>query len=155
MANEAEPYIAAVADACAAAGLHVVDYQSDDIDPRDGVIELTLDPDADLDGDDWAKGRTLSWDEERGWLIGRPKDPHGELTGICYFGGEALPDPLEVAELARKLITGKLSRDERREIADPVRHRSRDDDDGFDDQLAAYRFTVQLAAEREAECEQS
>jgi hypothetical protein len=44
MANDAEDYIAAVADACQAAGLYVADYWSDDIDPRDGAITLTLAP---------------------------------------------------------------------------------------------------------------
>lgn len=139
MANDAEPYIAAVADACQAAGLHVVDYQSDDIDPRDGLIELTLDPDADLDDDDWRKGRTLAWNEERGWLIARPKDPHGEMTGILYLGAGALPDPADIAEQVRKVIAGELSSDERRRLIDPVQWRSQDDDDDFESQLDAYR----------------
>lgn len=136
--NDAEPYIAAVADACQTAGLHVVDYASDDIDPRDGIIELTLDPDADLDGDDWRKGRTLGWNEERGWLIGRPKDPHGELAGILYLCGNALPAPADVAEQARKVISGEISSDEKHHMMRPVRYRSLDDEDDFENELAAY-----------------
>lgn len=153
MANDAEPYIEAVADACHAAGLHVAEYGSDDIDPRDGTVTIVLDPDADPD-EDWEKVRVLGWNEERGWLLGQPKDIHGQLVNILYMGGEALPDPLEVAELARKLIGRELSAGERRELIDPGHYRSREDDDGFDEALAAYRFTSQLAAEREAEREQ-
>jgi hypothetical protein len=138
MANDAEPYIAAVADACQAAGLIVAQYGSDDIDPRDGTIDIVLRPDADPD-EDYRDVRTLGWNEERGWLIGQPKDPHGELTGILYIGASALPDPADVAEQARKVIAGELSGDEQRRLMDPVQWRSQDDEDDFESQLAAYR----------------
>ena len=65
--NDAEPYIAAVADACHAAGLIVADYTSDNVDPRDGVITIVLRSDADPD-EDYRDVRVLGWDEEKGWL---------------------------------------------------------------------------------------
>lgn len=140
--NDAEPYIAAVAAACRAAGLIVADYGSDDIDPRDGVVDIVLRPGADPD-EDYRYIRTLGWDEQRGWLIGRPRDPHGELTGILYICSGALPDPADVAEQARRVIAGELSADEKYRMMRPSGWRSQDDeDDGFEEQLAAYRQEV-------------
>src|SRR5690349_10540630 len=118
MANDAEPYIAAVADACQAAGLHVRDYWSDDIDPRDGAVHLTLDPDQDPDADpddefgDWQLSRTLGWDEEKGWFYGEPKNHHGELHNLLFLGGGAIPAPADVAEDVRRIIAGEMSADE-------------------------------------------
>ena len=136
--NDAEPYIAAVADACQAAGLLVADYTSDDIDPRDGIINLVTRPDADPD-EDWEDSYTLGWNEERGWLIGWPKDPHGELHNILYLGAGALPAPADVAEHARRIVAGELTADERYHLMDPGQWRSQDDDDDFESHLAAYR----------------
>ncbi len=136
--NDADPYIKAVAGACTAAGLHVVDWWSDDIDPRDGGIDLVIVPDA--DPEDYGKSRFLGWDEEHGWLIGWPKDPHGELAGILYFGGGPLPAPAEVAEGVRRIMAGEISADERYAMMRRPGWRSQDDeDDGFEEQLAAYR----------------
>jgi hypothetical protein len=136
MANDAEDYIAAVADACNAAGLNVTDWGTDDIDPRDGSIDLTLNPDQDpgADPDD-----DLGWDEEKGWFYGEPKDHHGELHNLLFFGGGALPEPSEVAETARRIVAGEVGRDERYRMMDHTRWRDQEDDDGFEEQLAAYR----------------
>jgi hypothetical protein len=143
MANDAEDYIAAVADACAAAGLTVTDYWSDDIDPRDGAITLSKDPAAppveDWPGEDWRDSYTLGWDEEKGWFYGEPKDNHGELHNLLFFGDGALPRPSEVAETARRIITGETGRDERYRMMQHTRWRDQEDDDGFEEQLAAYR----------------
>lgn len=136
--NDAEPYIAAVADACHAAGLIVADYTSDNVDPRDGVITIVLRSDADPD-EDYRDVRVLGWDEEKGWLIGRPKDPYGEVTGILYMGTSALPAPADIAEQARRVIAGGLSGDEQYRMMQPSEWRSRDDEDEFEEQLAAYR----------------
>lgn len=135
--NDADPYIKAVADACTAAGLHVVEWWSDDIDPRDGGIDLVVVPDA--DPEDYGKSRTLGWNEERGWLIGRPKGPHGELTDILYIGESALPAPAELAEQARRVLAGETGSDERYRMMRPVQWRSQDDEDDFEPRLAAYR----------------
>lgn len=136
--NDAEPYIAAVADACQKAGLHVAEYGSDDIDPRDGIITIVLDPDADPD-EDWREVRVLGWDEQRGWIIGALRSPAGSLVSICYIGGSALPDPADVAEDARKVIAGEFSTDELRRLIRPEHYRDQEDDDGFEEELAAYR----------------
>lgn len=147
MANDAEPYIAAVAEACAAAGLVVADYWTDDIDPRDGAIHLVTEADADAD-EDWEKSRTLGWDEERGWMYGEPKDSHGELTNLLWLGDGVLEVPAVIAELARRIIAGELSRDEYRALIGHVRWRNQEDDDAFDEELAAYRDAA--AADGEA-----
>ncbi len=138
--NDADPYIAAVADACTAAGLIVADYCSDDIDPRDGVITIVTRPDADPDGgEDWQHVRILGWDEERGWLYGRHKDPHGGLSGILYLCDGPLPDPADVAEAARRVMAGEVSGDERHAMMRQPHWRDRgDEDDGFEEQLAVY-----------------
>jgi hypothetical protein len=136
--NDADPYIRAVADACRTAGLHVVEWWTDDIDPRDGGIDLVLVPDADPE-EDWGKSRTLGWNEERGWLIGWPEDPHGGLAGILYLGDSALPDPADLAEHARRVIAGETSPDERYSMMRPRHWRDQDDEDGFEEQLAVYR----------------
>lgn len=148
MANDAEPYIAAVAEACAAAGLIVADYWSDDIDPRDGAIHLVTDADADAE-EDWEKSRTLGWDEERGWMLGEPKNHHGELTNLLWLGTGALPAPADVAEQARKVINGELTREEYRALIDWTRWRDQEDDDGFEEELAAYRDAATAAGERD------
>lgn len=135
--NDADSYIKAVADACRAAALYVVDWWSDDIDPRDGGIDLVIVPDA--DPEDYGKSRTLGWNEERGWFIGRPKDPHGELTGIYYIGGSALAAPADVAEDARKVIAGEFSAEELRRLIRPVQYREQEDEDSFEVELDAYR----------------
>lgn len=137
MANDADPYIKAVADACHAAGLFVVEWWSDDIDPRDGGIDLVTVQGA--DPEDYGKSRTLGWNEERGWLIGQPKGPHGDLTGILYFGDGPLPEPAAVAKGARRIIAGEIGSDERYAMMRQPRYRDREDDDGFEDQMAAYR----------------
>jgi len=139
MANDADPYIAAVADACQAAGLNVLDYGSDDIDPRDGMISLTKAPEGDPDGEDWRESFTLGWDEERGWVYGEPKDSHGELHNLLWIGGGALPEPARVADVARRIIAGELADSERRSMMSHVRWRDQEDDDGFEAGLAAYR----------------
>lgn len=136
--NDADSYIEAVADACRAAGLFVSDWWTDDIDPRDGGIDLVLVPDADPE-EDYGKARFLGWDEQKGWFYGRPKDPHGELTGILYFPLGPLPAPAEIAEAARRLMAGEVSGDERRSMIRRVHWRDQDADDGFNEQLAAYR----------------
>ena len=135
--NDADPYIKAVADACTAAGLYVVEWWTDDIDPRDGGIDLVTT--AGADPEDWDKSRTLGWNEERGWLIGRPKGPHGELTGILYLCGSALPAPADVAEQARRVIAGEISRDEKYAMMQPAHWRDQDDEDDFEEQLDVYR----------------
>jgi hypothetical protein len=137
MANDAEPYIAAVAEACTRAGLTVADYWSDDIDPRDGAIHLVTDADADAE-EDWEKSRTLGWDEERGWMYGEPKNHHGELHNLLWLGSGALPDPADIAEEARRVIRGELSREECRRLIDWTRWRDQEDEDGFEEKLAAY-----------------
>src|SRR5579859_1143633 len=113
MANDAEAYIAAVADACQAAGLNVEDYGSDDIDPRDGGITLTVAPDGDPEGEDWRASRTLGWDEQKGWFIGEPRNRHGELINLLWFNGGALPAPAAVAEDARRVIAVEVEDGER------------------------------------------
>jgi uncharacterized protein DUF6292 len=144
MANDADPYIKAVADACRAAGLFVAEWWTDDIDPRDGGIDLVTT--ADADPEDWGKSRTLGWNEERGWLIGQPKGPHGDLTNILYLGGSALPDPAGIAEQARRVIAGEVSRDEQFAMMRPKRWRDQEDEDGFEEKLAVYREEAALAA---------
>jgi hypothetical protein len=136
--NDADPYIKAVAGACTAAGLHVVEWWTDDIDPRDGGIDLVLVPGASPE-EDWGRSRTLGWNEERGWLIGRPKDPHGELTGILYLCANPLPGPADLAEQARRVLAGETSTDERYAMMRQPHWRDQDDDDGFEEELAAYR----------------
>lgn len=138
MANDAEPYIAAVADACEAVGLIVADYWTDDIDPRDGGIHLVTEPGTDPE-EDWERSRTLGWDEEKGWMYGEPKNHHGELHNLLWLCEGALPSPADVAETARKIIAGETSRDERRLMMDHVRWRDQEDDDGFGEELAAYQ----------------
>lgn len=144
--NDAEPYIAAVADACQAAGLHVADYWTDDIDPRDGGINLVLSPDADPD-EDWRQSRTLGWDEEKGWFYGEPKNHHGELHNLLFIGAGALPGPADVAEQARKIIAGEFSTPELMRLMQHIHWRDQDDDDDFESQVAAYA-TAAAAAER-------
>lgn len=136
--NDADPYIKAVAGACEAAGLFVAEWWTDDIDPRDGGIELVLVPDADP-VEDYGKVRFLGWTEERGWLIGRPKEPYGELAGILYFPLGPLPAPADIAEQARRLMAGEVSDDERRSMISPTHWRGQEDEDDFEEQLAAYR----------------
>lgn len=138
MSNDAEPYIKAVADGCHAAGLFVVDWWSDDIDPRDGGIDLVVVPDA--DPEDLGKSRTLGWNEEDGWLIGQPKGPHGDLTGILYLCDGPLPVPADVAEAARRVMAGDVGSDERYAMMRRPGWRSREDeDDGFEERLDVYR----------------
>ena len=144
MANDAEPYIAAVADACHDAGLIVAEYGSDDIDPRDGIITLVLHPDTDPD-EDWRDVRVLGWDEQRGWIIGALRSSGGELISIYYIGGSALPDPADVAEDARKVIEGEFSTDELRRLMGPVQYREQEDEDGFEVELDAYRTAARAA----------
>jgi hypothetical protein len=130
MANDAEDYIAAVADACHAAGLHVADYWSDDIDPRDGAITLTLTPEADPESDeDWQLSRTLGWDEEKGWFIGEPKNHHGELHNLLWLASGALPEPAEVAEAARRVVAGEADQRERYHLMQHTYWRSQEDDE--------------------------
>jgi hypothetical protein len=136
--NDADPYIKAVADACTAAGLHVAEWWTDDIDPRDGGIDLVLVPGASPE-EDWGKSRTLGWNEERGWFIGRLKDPYGELVGGILYIGEAASAPADVAEAARRVIAVETSRDERYAMMRPTHWRDQDDEDGFEEKLAAYR----------------
>lgn len=137
MSNDADPYIEAVADACRAAGLFVAEWWTDDIDPRDGGIDLVLVQGA--DPEDYGKSRFLGWTEERGWLYGRPKDPHGELTGILYFPLGPLPEPAAIAEAARRLIAGEVSDDERRSMIQSTHWRDQEDEDDFEEQLNVYR----------------
>ena len=143
MSNDAEPYIAAVADACQKAGLSVVDYFSDDIDPRDGGIHLLTRPDA--DPDDWEDTCGIYWDENRGWMYGEPKNSGGELHNLLWLGGGPLPEPAGIAEQARRLIAGEMSADERRSLMDFVRWRDHEEEDP--------EFEAQLAAYRDDECE--
>jgi hypothetical protein len=147
MANDAEAYIAAAADACTAAGLIVTEYWSDDIDPRDGAINLVTEADADAE-EDWEKSRTLGWDEERGWMFGEPKSHHGELQNLLWLCAGALPTPADVAEQARRIIAGELTREEYRALMGWTRWRDQEDDDGFEAELAAYREAT-TAAETE------
>ena len=138
MANDAEPYITAVADACHAAGLSVVDYWSDDIDPRDGGIHLLRRPGA--DPDNWEDTCGIYWDEARGWMYGEPRNSGGELHNLLWFGDGALPAPAETAEQARRLISGEMPADERRRLIDPTSWRDHEDEDPeFEAALAAYR----------------
>jgi hypothetical protein len=146
MANDAEPYIAAVAEACTAAGLIVADYGTDDIDPRDGAIHLVTDADADAE-EDWEASRTLGWDEERGWMFGEPKNSHGELHNLLWLGDGVLEVPAVIAELARRIIAGELPPEEYRALIGHVRWRGQEDDDDFEEELAAYRDAA--AAEQE------
>lgn len=137
--NDAEPYIAAVADACQKAGLHVADYFTDDIDPRDGGIHLVLSPDADPD-EDWRDTCGVYWDENRGWMYGEPKNSGGELHNLLWFGDGPLPAPADVAETARRIIAGEVPLDEKFRMMDHVRWRDHEDEDPeFENQLAAYR----------------
>lgn len=138
MANDAEAYIAAVAEACTDAGLIVADYWTDDIDPRDGGITLVTKPEADAE-EDWELSRTLGWDEERGWMYGEPKDHHGELHNLLWLGDGPLAEPAQIAEQAKSIITGTLSREDKGLMMEHVRWRDQEDDDGFDERLAAYR----------------
>lgn len=139
MANDAEPYIAAVADACQAAGLHVLEFWSDDIDPRDGAISLSKVPEGDPDGEDWRQGYTLGWDERRGWMYGEPKDAHGELCNLLWLCDGPLPEPGEVAGVARRIISGELTSRERHLMMDHVTWRDHEEEDPeFDAELAAY-----------------
>ena len=138
MANDAEPYISAVADACQAAGLHVIDFWTDDIDPRDGGITISVLPEGDPDGEDWKASRTLGWNEQDGWFYGEPRCEHGELHNLLWLGLGALPGPAEVAEAARKLIVAGIPAGDRRRMMDRTRYRETGDEDGFDAELAAY-----------------
>lgn len=138
MANDAEGYIAAVADACQQAGLYVVDYWTDDIEPRDGVVHLSVKAESGEDEEDWGNSRTLGWDEEKGWMFGEPKDHHGELANLLWFCHEPLPEPAEVAAEAKRIMGG-LSAAEVRALLDQPRYRScYEDDPEFEAALAAY-----------------
>ena len=61
---DAEPYIAAVADACQAAGLIIADYGSDDITRATGCRHRAAPRRG--SGRDYRDVRTLGWDEQRG-----------------------------------------------------------------------------------------
>ena len=146
MSNDAEPYIAAVADACQKAGLSVIDYFTDDIDPRDGGIHLLTRPDA--DPDDWEGTCGIYWDEIRGWMYGEPKDPHGELCNLLWFGHGPLPAPADVAETARRIIVGEVPQDELYRMMDHVRWRDHEEEDPeFEAELAAYRDAAEAGGE--------
>lgn len=65
MANDAEGYIAAVADACQAVGLYVQGYDASGTEIRGGSIDLLLKPDP-APHEELDVLRVLGWDEEHG-----------------------------------------------------------------------------------------
>ncbi len=138
--NDADAYIEAVADACTAAGLHVTEWWSDDIDPRDGAVKINTDPDQAADAADaWETEYLLGWDEEKGWMAGEPKDHGGELTNILWLGLGAIPDPADVADEAKRVAAGELTSPEIFQMIDRTWYRDQEDDDGFEDRLAVYQ----------------
>ena len=133
MANDAEPYIAAVADACQAAGLLVQGYDASGTRIRGGSIDLLLKPDP-TPAEELEALRVLGWDEEHGWFTGRPAGSRDELTGLRFYGSDVLMAPGRVAAVTRGVLGGDFGGT--RDVQ--VRLRLAGPGAAFDAALAAY-----------------
>lgn len=125
-------YIKAAAEALEAADIAVVDWNADLNDPRDGWIELGRD----VTAAQYGAGNEVSllWTEERGWSIGWGREGTSRLDWIHHLGTGVLPTPddmVGVAKAAIKECPGHLDNGS-------VYRSFEDQDDGFEERLAAY-----------------
>lgn len=141
MASDAEPYIAAVADALHAAGLLVQGYDASGTRVRGGSVDLLLKADP-APAEELDVLRVLGWDEEAGWFWNVPDGSPDVFTGVRFFGGRVLPGPAEVAVIAARLVSGDVAGTS--PLMSRFRHAGADDDFGL--QLAAYAHSCDVTA---------
>ena len=125
------PYITAVADALFDTGIPIVDSHANPDDPRDGAIHLAH-LGADHDYDDGPQ-HWIAWTEESGWFFGIDHDGGSGLSALRWASIGVLPEPARVVEWLHRLSLPVEFAEMRR-----PHYRDLDDDDTFDDELAAY-----------------
>lgn len=124
--NAHAPYTDAVAHALEVAGIEVDGWFADANDPRDSCITLARSKPG--------RQRVVAWTEEKGWMYGTgpENDSLNAIYGIC---DGVLPEPAEVVEAVRRCLAGDFSSTD--SYTAHLRD-SEDDEDGFEERLAAY-----------------
>lgn len=138
-----EPYIAAVAHALNAAGLHTDYWHADPNDPRDGWIGFDMDKQGRFDGEPlWDSDEVgVGWSEDRGWHLLTIDDPHGRNSRFVYefpIARVASPVTVVLAVAEKAGLTLELTDDGHPDL--DFDHSFEDDDVPFE--LALQHYAV-------------
>jgi hypothetical protein len=126
------PYLQAVADALASAGLDLSDWFSDPSEPRTGFFALDRRDTAPYFGDE--HDVVLLWTEEYGWSFGLAEPDRTELWSEDLPFDDVLPTPEQVVTATRQALVTRADGLTSEDL--PLRYH--DEDDGFEARLATY-----------------